>query len=183
MHTPPQQVTPHQSPKSAPLDSTDCSTSTGEDGGLPRYSGRRIFVTWELPKAAGRLGRLGGGPSCPAGRQERELACTSSADGPFILGDRFPTPPPLCRVGAEGPRPPGLKFKLLVKKKRSWNGERKHPFRHPVSPCVYSMLGQLRWLKTTFPTRPRVPLSVSLPLSLDESRPQACHVSLGKGGD
>lgn len=36
--------------------------------------------------------------------------------GPFILGDRSPTLPALSRAGAEGPRPPGLKFKLLVKK-------------------------------------------------------------------
>ncbi|KAK9539003.1 hypothetical protein VZT92_004138 [Zoarces viviparus] len=50
---------------------------------------------------------VGGGHSCSSGRQGFEHACTSSADGPFILGDRFPAPPPLSRIGTEGPRTPG----------------------------------------------------------------------------
>lgn len=81
---------------------------------FPPASGRRIFATWDLPEAAGWA--AGGGRSCSYGRQGYEHACTSSADGPFILGDRFPAPPSLCRVGTERPRPPGLKFKLLVKR-------------------------------------------------------------------
>lgn len=125
----------------APFDSTDFMTSTRWDRKLPPCS-REDICHLGSPRGSWLAGPAGGGRSCSAGRQEYEHACTSSADGPFILSDRFPTPPPLSRVGTEGPRPPGLKFKLLVKK--SWNGERKHPFRHPFSLSVYLMLGQLR---------------------------------------
>lgn len=125
----------------ATLDSTDFMTSTRWDRELAPCSGEDIC---HLGSARGSwLARsAGGGRSCSAGIQAYEHACTPSADGPFILSDRFPTPPPLSRIGTEGPRPPGLKFKLLVKK--SWNGERKHPFRHPFSPSVYLMSGQLQ---------------------------------------
>ncbi|XP_070774926.1 uncharacterized protein [Enoplosus armatus] len=105
---------PHWSPKpprSGYSDSTDFLTSTGWDRVLPPRS-RRIFAPRDLPEAAGRP--AGGGRSCSSGRQGYEHACTSSADGPFILSDRFPAPPPLSRNGTEGPRPPGLKFKLLA---------------------------------------------------------------------
>lgn len=40
------------------------------------------------------------------------------------------------------------------------------------------MSGQLRWGKTTFPSPQCVPHSVSLPLSVDVTHLQGCHVSL-----
>lgn len=93
----------------ATLDSTYFLTSTGWDPVLPPSS-REDICHLGSPRGSWRAGPAGGGRSCLSGRQENEHACTSSADGPFILCDRFPTPPPLSRFGTERPRPPGLKF-------------------------------------------------------------------------
>lgn len=129
----PGEVTPHRSPKpSSPgySDSTDFLTSAGWEWILARCS-RRIFATWEISprQLADRLAGGGRSCSCTANRGMSTPAPLQPT-GLLFSATGFPAPPPLRRVGTERPWPPGLKFKLLVKK--SWKRERKHPFRHPI---------------------------------------------------
>jgi len=79
-------------------------------------SSRRIFATWDLPGAAGRAGWLEAvvpvspvdrGMSTPAPLQPTGLLFSATGS---------PAPPPLRRAAKERPRPPGLKFKLLIKR-------------------------------------------------------------------
>lgn len=142
-----------------------------------------MSVTWEPPEAAGPAGGAAPSPTSRPTSRPADGGTSPPAPpqpmGPFIPGDRSPTPPALSRVGAEGPRPPGLKFKLLVKKKkRSWNKERKHPFRHPVLhppqpllPCLLNV-GSAATAENNIPHPADCPTFLS-PLSVDKSRPQA----------
>lgn len=159
-----------------------------------------------------RLGGLGGGVGChlgapaprqlsqlevccqsdqptnePPGRREHQPACTSSDDGAFYSGRQVSTPPARSRAGAERPRPPGLKFKLLVKERRkkgSWNGERKHPFKAPsasphrpsplrhsrLRPCLLNVGSAAA--ENNIPQPADCPTFLS-PLSADESHPRS----------
>lgn len=129
------------------LESTDFLTSAGWDRMLPPHS-RRIFATWDVPEAAVWLAWLEAVvPVRPADRGMSTPAPLQPT-GLFILCDRFPAPPPLSRIGTEGPRPPGLKSKLLVKRVGTGR-ENTHSDTHSPPP-VYLMSGQLRGGKTTF---------------------------------
>lgn len=119
------------------------------------------------PEGSWLAGLAGGGPSSPSSRQRYEHACTSSARGPFILCDRFPSPPPLWGAGTEGPRPPGLKFNLLIK--RGWNKERKHPLR-------------LRFFSSLF-TQRRVSWAEGKQHSLSTLWPTFCHFTFVSAWD